>query len=204
MCGGECLNYWDTFYRISERISQLKKENPEEWTTSGPSPVPSIFSLPEILCLILGALLFLVIIILVILLHRWRVECRALSSFEDALDEATYEEIGYYVTPKKEALLSRPAQRTDAFSEVYDDVEEVPGPKAPSASQMSEGEVPPEENGVGASRTGSPLHFPTGAAHPGKEDSPWLLQGQKEDPGYDDIELSVPGTAAVAFHGVVL
>ena len=34
------------------------------------------------------------------------VVCSALSSFEDALDEAMYEEIDYLVTPKKENLLS--------------------------------------------------------------------------------------------------
>ena len=43
-------------------------------TTS--NPLPGIFSLPGVLCLILGALLFLVFIILVTQLLRWRAECR--------------------------------------------------------------------------------------------------------------------------------
>ena len=43
-------------------------------TTS--NPLPGIFSLPGILCLILGALLFLVLIILVTQLLRWRAERR--------------------------------------------------------------------------------------------------------------------------------
>ena len=43
-------------------------------TTS--NSLPGIFSLPGVLCLILGALLFLVIIILVTQLLRWRAERR--------------------------------------------------------------------------------------------------------------------------------
>ena len=43
-------------------------------TTS--NPLPGIFSLPEVLCLILGALLFLVLVILVTQLLRWRAERR--------------------------------------------------------------------------------------------------------------------------------
>ena len=31
------------------------------------------------------------------------------------------------------------------------------------------------------------------------EQSPCLLQGEKVDPGYDDVELSVPGTSTVPF-----
>lgn len=48
-----------------------------------------------------------------------------------------------------------PAQKTDAPSEDYDNVEEVPVPEAPFASWVNEGEVPPgEENVVRASPTG--------------------------------------------------
>ena len=43
-------------------------------TTS--NPLPGIFSLPGVLCLILGALLFLVLIILVTQLLRWRAKHR--------------------------------------------------------------------------------------------------------------------------------
>ncbi|XP_054446813.1 antigen WC1.1-like [Pteronotus mesoamericanus] len=141
-------------------------------TRSGLSPGPGIFSLPRILCLILGALLFLVFVILEFQLHRWRVEHRA--------------------------------QRTDTFSDSYDDAEEVPVPKASSASQMGEQDMPAEENGVRASQAGSSQYFPRGAAHPGKEDSPWLLQGEKGDFDYDDVELSASGTSAVAFKAVAL
>ena len=40
------------------------------------SPLPGIFSLPGVLCLFLGALLFLVLVILVTQLLRWRAERR--------------------------------------------------------------------------------------------------------------------------------
>ena len=40
------------------------------------NPLPGIFSLPGVLCLILGALLFLVLVILVTQLLRWRAERR--------------------------------------------------------------------------------------------------------------------------------
>ncbi|XP_058413410.1 antigen WC1.1-like [Diceros bicornis minor] len=172
-------------------------------TRPGAHPVSAIFSLPGILCLILGALLFLVLVILVTQLHRWRVERRALASFEDAVDQPVYEEIDSLVTMKMKDLLGSPEPpppRTDAPSEGYDDAEEVPVPEAPPASHMSEGDVPPEEeNGMRASQTGSSLQFPKEAADPGKgEDSPWLLQGEEEYPGYDDVELSAPGKSTVA------
>ncbi|XP_039730180.1 antigen WC1.1-like [Pteropus medius] len=208
-------------------------------TRPDPNPVPGILSLPGILCLSLGALLFLVLIILVTQQYRRRVEhtdglqgMMALSSFGDALDEPMYEEINYLVTPKREDLLSSPgslsddsvtklpyytgdgegnrdynsapeslAWRTDVPSEGYDDAEEIPVPKAPPASQRSKREVPPEEeNRMRVSQTDSSLYFPRGAANPRKgEDSPWLLQGEKENPMYDDVELSAPGTSTVAF-----
>ena len=41
--------------------------------------------------------------------------------------------------------MEAPDQRTDPLGEDYDDAEEVPLPGAPSASQGSEEEVPPEK-----------------------------------------------------------
>ncbi|EPY74220.1 scavenger receptor cysteine-rich type 1 protein M160 precursor-like protein [Camelus ferus] len=287
------------------------------------NPIPGIFSLPGILCLILGALLFLVLVILVTQLLRWRAERRALSRVKGAVYEAVYEEIDYLARPKEDLLrssgflsdgsvsqlpyyigdgaedsdhksppalstvkgavheavyeeidqlvtpkedllrssgaMTAPAfflslssgpmgvgrivlffviffstlrflsddsmsqlpyytgdaeedsdhkstpepldQRTEAPSEGYDDAEEVPLPEAPPASRMSKGEVPPEEEtGMRPSQTDSSLNFPREAADPGKgEESPWLDQWEKGDPGYDDVELSVPGTPSVAF-----
>ena len=45
-------------------------------TRATSNPLPGIFSLPGVLCLILGSLLFLVLIILVTQLLRWRAERR--------------------------------------------------------------------------------------------------------------------------------
>uniref|UniRef100_A0A8C8WL08 SRCR domain-containing protein n=1 Tax=Panthera leo TaxID=9689 RepID=A0A8C8WL08_PANLE len=115
----------------------------------------------------------------------------ALSSFEDALSEAVYEEIDHLVT-MKEDLLGGTAQGTDTPAEDYDNAEEVPVPEALPDSWMSEGDVPPEENGMMASQTGSSLQFSEEVAGPGKEDSPWLLQGEEGDLGYDDVELNAP------------
>ncbi|NP_001116565.1 scavenger receptor cysteine-rich type 1 protein M160 precursor [Sus scrofa] len=198
----------------------------------GSNPIPGIFSLPEILCLILGALLFLVLTIQVTQLFRWRAERRALSGLEGALAEAVYEEIDYLVTPKEDLLGSPgflsddsvtklpyytgegeenrdsksapdepPTQGIDAPSEGYDDAEEVPVPGAPAASLMSKREVPPEEeSGMRVSQTGSSLNFPRGEAEPEKGEAiRWLHQGEIFDPGYDDVEISAPGTFTVAF-----
>ncbi|XP_012493256.1 PREDICTED: antigen WC1.1-like [Propithecus coquereli] len=200
--------------------------------SSGSASVPGIFSLPGILCLVLGALLFLVLVILGTQLHRWRAEGRALSSFEDAPDEPVYQEIDYLGTLREDLLGSpgslsddsasklpyytgdaedngdykstpgkTPGQGADAPSDGYDDAAEMPVMEMPPVPQTSEGELPPQEENVArASQAGSSLHFLRGAADPGKGlDSPWLLQGQEGDPGYDDVELRAPGTSTVAF-----
>ncbi|XP_047643585.1 antigen WC1.1-like isoform X2 [Phacochoerus africanus] len=208
--------------------SDCKHEEDAGVRCSGTRPDlnPGIFFLPEILCFILGALLFLVLIILVAQLLRWRAKHRG------AVDEAVYEEIDNLGIPKEDLLGSTgflpddsvtklpyytgegeenrdsksapdepSAQGVDAPSEGYDDAEEVPVPGAPAASPMGTREVPPEEeSGMRASQTGSSLNFPREAADPGKgEDNPLLLQREKGDPEYDDVELSPPGASTVAF-----
>lgn len=68
---------WDKeeFGCSSGLIILLKPHGPlSSGTTAGSAPVLGLFSLPGILCIILGALLFLVLIILGIQLHRWRAE----------------------------------------------------------------------------------------------------------------------------------
>ncbi|NP_001268841.1 WC1 isolate CH149 precursor [Bos taurus] len=193
----DCKHEEDAGVRCSGVRTTLPTTTAGTRTTS--NPLPGIFSLPGILCLILGALLFLVLIILVTQLLRWRAERRALSSYEDALAEAVYEELDYLLTQKEG--LGSPDQRTDVPAENYDDAEEVPVPGTPSASQGSEEEVPPEkEDGVRSSQTGSCLNFSREAADPGQgEESFWLLQGKKGDAGYDDVELSALGTSPVTF-----
>ncbi|DAA29321.1 TPA: WC1-like [Bos taurus] len=164
------------------------------------SPLPGIFSLPGVLCLILGSLLFLVLIILVTQVFRWIAEHRALSSYEDALAEAVYDELDHLVT-QKEGLLGSPDQKTYALGEDYDDAEEVLMPGAHPTSQGSEEEVlPKKEDGMRSQTGDSSLNIFREEADPGEgEESPWLFQGEKVDRGYEDVELSALGTSTVTF-----
>uniref|UniRef100_A0A8C0JR39 Antigen WC1.1-like n=1 Tax=Canis lupus dingo TaxID=286419 RepID=A0A8C0JR39_CANLU len=149
------------------------------WSKS-PSLVHDIFSLSEMFCFILGALLFLVLVILVTQMCRWRAKQRGrLQRVQGNMESVWRQEIW-------------PAQRTDAPSEGYDNAEDLPVPEAAPASWMRKGEVPPEEeNGMRAFQAGSSLQLSRGVAGPEKgEDSPWLLQGEG-DPEYDDTELNV-------------
>ncbi|KAB0386401.1 hypothetical protein FD755_001357 [Muntiacus reevesi] len=123
----------------------------------------------------------------------------ALSSYEDALAEAVYQELDYLVT-QKEGLLGSPDQRTDAPGEDYDDAEEVPVPGAPPASQGNKEEVLPKKEDRMRPQTGSSLNVFREEADPGEgEESTWLLQREKRDTGYDDFKLSAPGTSSVTF-----
>ncbi|XP_036624332.1 antigen WC1.1-like [Trichosurus vulpecula] len=70
----------------------------------------SLNSLFGIFCLILGALLFLVLILLGIQTHRGRIQQQALSRYRDSLYEAVYQDIDYYLKEDKEDLLRSPGQ----------------------------------------------------------------------------------------------
>ncbi|KAB0387624.1 hypothetical protein FD755_002580 [Muntiacus reevesi] len=123
----------------------------------------------------------------------------SLSSYEDALAEVVYEDLNYLVT-RKEGLLGSPDQRTVALGEDYDDGEEVAVTGTSTDSQGSKEEVLPEQGDGMRPQTGSSLNVSREEANPGEgEESPWLLQGEKGDPGYDDVELSVPETSTVTF-----
>nr|CAI9694029.1 unnamed protein product [Rangifer tarandus platyrhynchus] len=97
------------------RCSGVRKTVPPTAAGSRPvsSPLPGIFSLPGVLCLILGALLFLVLVILVTQVLRWRAERRELSDFEDAVDEAVYQEIDDIINPGKKDLLDSQGNLSD-------------------------------------------------------------------------------------------
>ncbi|XP_058138316.1 antigen WC1.1-like [Dasypus novemcinctus] len=160
----------------------------------GSAPVPGIFSLPGILCLILGALLFLVLIILATQLHRWRAERRVLNDYKDALDEALYQEMDDLIKPEENLLSSPepPGQQVDATGNGYDDVEELPVPEIPPFPQMN-GNYSFSEDGDDArySQTDASLQSPRETVNPRVEGrSSSLVLGQGEDCGYDDVELS--------------
>nr|XP_003469466.2 antigen WC1.1-like [Cavia porcellus] len=163
---------------------------------------PGVFSLPVIICIILGALLFLVLVILGTQLHRWRAELQALPTFEDPLDEALYEEINYIIKPQKEVLFDNPeplAQHVDVAGNGYDDVEELPAPKVPSSPEMSEMHFPSEDrDGTRNSQSGASLLTVASippqalkeAANYRIEEKEFSLFLRQEDPGYDDVELN--------------
>uniref|UniRef100_A0A8D2HE91 SRCR domain-containing protein n=1 Tax=Urocitellus parryii TaxID=9999 RepID=A0A8D2HE91_UROPR len=118
-----------------------------ERTTTRPTrrtsaPVPGIFSLPGILCMILGALLFLVLIILGTQLLRWRAQ-RQGGTWE-LCDLKTNK----YLALSPHYLFSEPGgQHAVATSSGYDDVEELPVPEIPSSFGMKEKNFFPEEGG---------------------------------------------------------
>ncbi|XP_020946904.1 antigen WC1.1-like [Sus scrofa] len=175
------------------------------------------------LCIILGALLFLVLVILGIQLHRWRAEHQALSAFEDAVDEGLYQEIDDLIKPEKEDLLDSPGHLSDdsvtrlpyytgdteedgdpeyapeprgehvnATGNGYDDVEELPVPEIPFSPGRSENYFSTEDGGGDRySQTGISLQSPGEAVNSSMEEKESSLVLRREDPGYDDVDLSI-------------
>uniref|UniRef100_G3TU40 WC1 tail n=1 Tax=Loxodonta africana TaxID=9785 RepID=G3TU40_LOXAF len=153
-------------------------------------------------------LLFLVLIFLGTQLHRQRAEQQALSGFEDALNEALYEDIDYLLKPEKDGLLdnsdytvnneenadpeSAPGNQVHATENVYDDIEELPVPEILPTPGISEKHFSAEEgDGARYSQTDSSMQPPSEAANPRMEGKCFsLVLGQGKDDGYDDIELS--------------
>ncbi|KAG8509103.1 Antigen WC1.1, partial [Galemys pyrenaicus] len=159
---------------------------------SDSAPGPDIFYLPEILCFILGALLFLVLVILGVQLHRGRAEHQASPAFEDVVDEALYQEIDNYAAPEKEDLVNSPAagisavagtenpqsslrpcpfpepagQHVSAMGDCYDDVEEFPVPEIPSSPGISGNYFFPEEGGSRCSQSDEWSALSPGASFP--------------------------------------
>ncbi|XP_023564344.1 antigen WC1.1-like, partial [Octodon degus] len=156
-------------------------------------PVPGFFSLPVIICIILGALLFLVII-LGTQLRRWRSEIRDFSTFEDPLHEVFYEEIDYTTTTQKDNLFDNPdplANNVNVTENGYVDVEELPVPKISSSPEMVERHISLKGGAISRnSQTGMPLQSQreTANSSTGKKTSSLSL-GQ-EDAGYDYVALN--------------
>ncbi|XP_010840598.1 PREDICTED: antigen WC1.1-like, partial [Bison bison bison] len=161
---------------------------------AGSAPNPGIFSLPVILCIILGALLFMVFIILGIQLHRWRAEHQELSDFEAAVDEAVYQEIDDIIKPGKKDLLDSqkpPGQNINTIGNGYDDVDELPVPINPFFPGMNENNFfPDDRGGARYSQTGMSLKSLRETVDSGVEEKESSLVLRQEEPGYDDVELS--------------
>uniref|UniRef100_A0A8D2AKL8 SRCR domain-containing protein n=1 Tax=Sciurus vulgaris TaxID=55149 RepID=A0A8D2AKL8_SCIVU len=143
------------------------------------TPIPGIFPLPGILCMILGTLLFLVLIILGTQLLRRRSECQALSTFEDAVDKGLYQEIDYPTNPEKENLLDSPGSLSDG-----------------SATKLPYYTVDDEENGDPESAPGSrnrtfePEHLKIFMVKEniGNYSFDPEIEGYATGNGYDDVE----------------
>ncbi|XP_072497749.1 antigen WC1.1-like [Notamacropus eugenii] len=172
-------------------------------TTKGPitktvsTPLNSgTFSLLGIVCLILGALLFLILILLGIQVHRGRIQKQALSRYGDSLYEPVYQDIDYYLTGNKKDLLKSPdisSWPDETLGNGYDDAEELFGPEIPPVQQMNEGRIlgPTNEwEEPRESSTGESPEFFEGSPHSRmREDAPPM---SSEDLGYDEAEIGVP------------
>nr|XP_025140764.1 antigen WC1.1-like isoform X3 [Bubalus bubalis] len=130
---------------------------------------PGVFSLPGILCLILGALLFLVLIILMTQLLRWRAE-------------------------HKDQRTDVPDENYDDAEEVP-----VPGTPPASQGNEEEVSPEKENGVRSSQTGSCLNFSREAADPGQGEESLWLFQGKKEDAGYDDVELSALGTSPVTF-----
>nr|XP_020040062.1 antigen WC1.1-like [Castor canadensis] len=194
-CRGSESSLWDCA-AAPWRQSNCKHEEDAGVRCSGTksvlAPVPGIFSIPGILCVILGALLLLVLVIMGIQMHSWRAQLQALHSFEDAAAEALYQEIDYLMKSEENILDSPepPGQHVDATGNGYDDVEELPALEMSTFPGMSEKYLSSEEgSGDRYSQTAISLQSPREAGHCSMGEKEFTLILRSEDPQYDDIEL---------------
>ncbi|XP_072494127.1 antigen WC1.1-like [Notamacropus eugenii] len=193
----DCKHEEDAGVKCSVDRTTLASTTEGTITTTDSSPLISgNSSLLWIICLILGALLFLVLILLGIQVHRGSIQQQALSRYRDSLYEAVYQEIDYYLTGDKKELLSSPdisGWPDDPPGDGYDDAEELSGPEITPVPQMNEGdalEATDEWDEQKESNTGvSPEFFGGSPDSRMGEDAPPM---SSEDLGYDEAEIGVP------------
>ncbi|XP_045151931.1 antigen WC1.1-like [Echinops telfairi] len=166
-----------------------------------PSPRDSgIFSLPWVLCVILGALLFLVFIILGTQLHRRRAEHRDSHKFEDALEEALYEDIDYLVNPEKGKHWELSENMSDdsvtKLPYYTGDNEEDEDPE--SAPEPPGSPVDASENGYDDAEE---LPFPETSPTPAMSDKQFLPE-ERNDAGWSQAGDSLQSPSKAAYPQV--
>ncbi|XP_021108289.1 antigen WC1.1-like [Heterocephalus glaber] len=226
MCSGvscdplsvQLIQFTEAIFFLFSLAERMTVPSTSTSTSSVPAPIPGVFSLPGILCIILGTLLFMVLIILGMQLHRGRAQLKASPNFEDSVEEALYQEIDYLLNLEEDPVdrsenlsddsanmlpyytgdseesgdpESAPGQHIDATGNGYDDVEELPAPEIPFTSGMSDkSDSPQEESGARCLQGGISLDSPREASNTSMEEKGSPLVLGQEDAGYDDIELS--------------